>query len=166
MGFSVAASIRGFIAPCHQLSANAFVWRSVLAELRTRCDGRREAGAFLLGRHVEMRRRILEAVFYDDLDPDCLRNGAIDFDGRKLAALFALCKQKGLEVVADVHVHPRGSGQSDVDHDNAMIRQMGHIALIVPRFARNGDADLGIYQYHGGGEWTKQPQSSFYRGIW
>ena len=43
---------------------------------------------------------------------------------------------RGLTVVADVHVHPGDSGQSNSDRAYPMISQAGHIALILPRFAR------------------------------
>ena len=51
------------------------------------------------------------------------------------ATLWDICKRRGLTVVADVHVHPGGAGQSDSDRDHPMISRAGHIALILPDFA-------------------------------
>ena len=60
-------------------------------------------------------------------------------------------EHEGLEVVADVHTHPGGVGQSQTDRDNPMIPEVGHVALIVPNFADRADfpGDIGIYEYRG-----------------
>jgi hypothetical protein len=41
-----------------------------------------------------------------------------------------------------------------------MISQAGHIALIIPRFARRPipHIDIGIYRYLGGGAWQTVPR--------
>jgi hypothetical protein len=59
-------------------------------------------------------------------------------------------------VVADVHVHPDGSGQSDSDRAHPMISRAGHIALILPRFAvaPQPRREIGIYRYEGAKRWT------------
>jgi hypothetical protein len=51
-------------------------------------------------------------------------------------------------VVADVHTHPGGYGQSGVDQANPMIPETGHLALIVPNFADRayGPGQIGVYE--------------------
>lgn len=73
------------------------------------------SGAFLLGHRRNGRVRIVDFVLYDDLDPNCLDTGIVRFDGRYFGELWALCKDRGFTVVADVHTHPGESGQSDSD---------------------------------------------------
>jgi proteasome lid subunit RPN8/RPN11 len=156
MNFSIARTINRLFAPQHRLSCSWFLWRRLPAELRRRGKhGRRESGAFLLGRRENNVGRIVDFVPYDDLDPHSLDTGIVRFDGRYYSELWELCKRSGLSVIADVHTHPDGSYQSDSDRANPMISRSGHIAIIVPRFAgppvRRGE--LGIYLYEGAKQW-------------
>ena len=113
--------------------------------------GKRESGAFLLGHRRDGCARITQFVLYDDLDPKCLETGIIRFDGRYFGALWELCNQHDLLVVADVHTHPAGSQQSDSDRYHPMISRAGHIALIVTRFAAAPVMrdQVGVYLYEG-----------------
>lgn len=126
----------------------------MLAVLRERGRGMQESGGFLLGRRTERGRTIESFVPYDDVDP-CALQGIIMFDGAKMDVIWERCRRAGLEVVADVHTHPSGYGQSQTDRDNPMIPEIGHIAIIVPNFA-DGDylpGQVGIYEYGGGRKW-------------
>ena len=163
MNFFNAVIMRRLFAPRHELSCSWFLWRRLKVKLRER--GRRccrESGAFLLGCRDGGNARIVDFVLYDDLDPHALDSGIVRFDGRYFSDLWAICKSRGLTVVADVHVHPGGSGQSDSDRAHPMICQAGHIALILPRFATGAQPrrDIGIYRYLGGKQWdTVQPSA-------
>ncbi|MGH7618154.1 MAG: hypothetical protein ACREPM_13070 [Gemmatimonadaceae bacterium] len=111
-------------------------------------------------------------VYYDDLDPNCLESGIVVFDGGGYTPLWALCRETGLQVVADVHTHPGVARQSGADRCNPMIATRGHLAIIVPNFARR-DVDaggLGIYEYLGSHEWIdhsgREASEIFYTGFW
>ena len=156
MNFFNPVTMRRLFAPRHELSCSWFLWRRLKTKLRERGHRyRRESGAFLLGLREGDSARIVDFVLYDDLDPHALDSGIVRFDGRYFSNLWAICKSRGLTVVADVHVHPGGSGQSDSDRDHPMISQAGHIALILPRFAAGAQSrcDIGIYRYLGGKKW-------------
>lgn len=160
MNFSIAGTMRRLFTPRHELSCSWFLWRRLLARLRERGRNRScESGAFLLGRRQDGRARIVDFILYDDLDPHCLDSGVVRFDGRYFGELWALCKARGLTVVADVHVHPDGSGQSDSDRAHPMISLAGHIALVLPRFAAAPQPrrDIGVYRYEGAKCWTTVP---------
>ena len=163
MNFFDPVTMRRLFAPRHELSCSWFLWRRLRAKLRER--GRRcccESGAFLLGHREGGSARIVDFVLYDDLDPHALDSGIVRFDGRYFSDLWAICKSRGLTVVADVHVHPDGSGQSDSDCAHPMISLAGHIALVLPRFATGAQprCDIGIYRYLGGKQWdTVQPSA-------
>ena len=169
MSFSIAATINRLLAPRRELSCSWFLWRRLISALRER--GRRESresGAFLLG-YVEPggAARIADFVLYDDLDLHSLDTGIVRFDGKLFGKLWAICRERGLTVVADVHVHPGGSGQSSSDRAYPMIAQAGHIALILPDFARAPiqREEIGIYRYLGGGDWhivRKSQRRSFF----
>jgi len=160
MNFSIAVTIRRLFAPRHELSCSWWLWRRLCSALRQRgLSQTRESGAFLLGRQREGRRHIVDFVLYDDLDAHCLDTGIVRLDGRYFSQLWSECKARGLSVVADIHVHPYGSEQSDSDRDHPMISRAGHIALILPRFAaaRQSRREIGIYRYLGGKRWQAIP---------
>lgn len=161
MNFSIAAIIRRRFAPRHELSCSWWLWWRLCRALRAR--GRRksrESGAFLLGHQENGQRRIVDFVLYDDLDLHCLDTGIVRFDGRHFGTLWALCKDRALSVVADIHVHPGGAGQSDSDQDHPMISRAGHVALILPNFAAPPQprVGIGIYRYLGGKRWETIPR--------
>lgn len=154
--------------PSPALTCDPVVWADGVRELARRTHSKsRESGAFLLGREVNGSKRILEFAFYDDIDPQALDRGIVIFAGNRLPALWQLCRSRGYGVVADVHVHPAGYGQSASDRANPVMPRAGHLALIIPHFAaRNTGPDgIGIYEYLGNGGWhDRTPDgSAFFR---
>ena len=143
-------------APQPNLSMDAALWGELLDKLRERGGGVRESGAFLLGVGEGARRAGRRIVLYDDLDPNCLNEGYVHFDGRYYGRLWEICARESLSVVADVHTHPYGPGQSHSDKTHPMVSIPGHIALIVPNFAQGEitAADVGVYVYRGRYRWT------------
>jgi hypothetical protein len=163
MNFSIAQIIRRLLAPRHELSCSWFLWRRLVAGLRERgrsCS--RESGAFLLGYRADGQARIVDFVLYDDLDPHALDTGIVRFDGRHFGKLWDICKRRGLSVIADVHVHPSACYQSDSDRDHPMISRAGHLALILPDFARRPLRTdvIGIYRYLGSKRWHAVPPAA------
>lgn len=159
MNFSIAETIRRLWSPNHELSCSWFIWRRLLTQLRERGRYVRESGAFLLGLRGNRCSRIIDFVLYDDLDPNCIDSGIIRFDGRYFGLLWDQCKQRGLTVIADVHTHPGYSQQSDSDQAHPMIARAGHIAIILPYFAKHPvrRMDIGIYRYRGAKRWDSIP---------
>jgi hypothetical protein len=66
-----------------------------------------------------------------------------------------VCAARSLAVVGDVHVHALGASQSRADREHPMIAQSGHLAMILPRFARPPIRrwSIGIYEYLGNHQW-------------
>lgn len=139
-----------------KLHMKAALWDELLQKLSERGGGVRESGAFLLGTSTGVERVARRVVLYDDLDPSCLNEGYVHFDGRHYGRLWELCAEASLGVVADVHTHPFGARQSDVDRAHPMVSIPGHIALVVPNYARGSIApqDVGVYVYKGRYRWT------------
>ena len=142
-------------------------WNQGCRELNKRTGGIRESGAFLLGKKEGNNRRITRLVYYDDLDPHCFDKGIVEFDGSKFGLLWEICRGEGTEVVADVHVHARGPGQSPSDRAHPMMPLAGHWAVILPSFAgkNNLPGAIGLYQYQGDGNWTNRSREgkNFFR---
>lgn len=111
-------------------------------------------------------------VFYDDLARGCLDAGIVVFDGAGYGPLWRMCRETGTKVVADVHTHPGAARQSPTDKANPMIAQRGHVALIVPDFARRRvhPSQMGVYEYEGNHRWRDRSGKSagefFYVGMW
>jgi hypothetical protein len=172
MSFSIKAIIRAFAAPGHRLRCPNRMWRQIVGELERRGRRRHEAGAFLLGVERDGQREVREAVFYDDLDPQAYATGVCILHGDAFAKLWAICRAKKLTVVADAHTHPGAASQSSSDKANPMIARSGHIAIIIPEFARwpIRAGQLGIYEYCGQHDWIdRNPAKApgyFYTGLW
>jgi len=172
MSFFTKATIRAFVAPEHRLSCPRRMWQHVVLELERRGERQHESGVFLLGIEHGERREVREAIFYDDLDPEAYATGVCVLHGDAFAKLWAICRAKSLTVVADAHTHPGPAFQSSSDKANPMVARSGHIAIIIPDFARwpIRTGALCIYEYCGQHEWidrnhTKAP-SYFYTGFW
>ena len=100
-------------------------------------------------------RDILEFVYYDDIDPQALATGIVTIRETALPRLWEVCRSRGYGVVADVHVHPGYYGQSESDRANPVMPRAGHLALILPHFARNEPApgSIGMFEFLGAGAW-------------
>lgn len=142
-------------APQPRLRIGPSLWEELLQGLRARGGGVRESGAFLLGTGEAAERSVTRFVLYDDLDPDCLNEGYVRFDGRYYGQLWEFCGRDAVSVVADVHTHPYGPGQSHSDKTHPMVCIPGHIALIVPNYAQGpvSATDIGVYVYRGRHRW-------------
>ena len=143
-------------------------WQRGVTELRRRAGGYRESGAFLLGTQTGKTRRIKSFLFYDDVDPTCFKNGIVEFDGGRLGEVWQKCRTEGLTVVADIHVHPGGYGQSSSDQHNPIIPEAGHLALILPNFAARKimPGSIGVYEYLGGRKWKDHSLADIFYIGW
>ncbi len=170
MASLIATLARAAFGSPPEILCGAKTWRAGIDELRRRSGGVRESGAFLLGR--KKRRRVIEEfVFYDDVDPHCLSSGIVVIDGRNLGSLWKHCRETGRRVIADLHVHPGGFGQSETDRQNPIIAEIGHIAIIIPDYATRArePGHIGIYEYHGARSWKdRSPEwpSPIHIGWW
>jgi hypothetical protein len=140
------------------------LWRRLILDLRRRGGRRGESGAFLLGAEKTRRAVTTSYICYDDLDPHAYQGGGIAFHAAGCAALWAHCRERRVEILADVHTHPGDeTGQSGIDQRNPMIPVVGHTAIIVPRF---GYAPwwtmkgVGIYEYLGNFAWRSHTRDS------
>lgn len=140
-----------------RITCSATCWRDGVVDLGRRTLGRRrESGAFLLGeRHEGASHAIREFVFYDDVDPHSLDRGIVHFNGSRFPFLWEICRARGYGVVADVHVHPGGYGQSASDRADPVMPRAGHIAFILPDFAAgpNEPGRIGMFEFLGNGVW-------------
>ena len=98
------ALLRTILGRPPRLICSARVWNQGVDELQRRAGGRRESGAFLLGRDLGTVRRIEQFMFYDDVDPNCFVHGIVEFDGSRFGAVWKKCRECKQTVLADVHV--------------------------------------------------------------
>ena len=172
MTFSIKMIIRACAAPRHRLSCHAELWAGVTRQLERRGEERHEAGVFLLGYATPKHRRVVDTVYYDELDPDAYSSGVCILYAPAFAKLWAICRERKLTVVADVHTHKGAANQSASDKANPMVARDGHVAIIVPNFAVTPVPmeKLGIYEYRGGHTWRdcspRTVRGYFYSGIW
>lgn len=133
------------------------LWAAGTTELARRTNGgTRESGAYLLGKVLgDGSKRILDFIYYDDIDQRALETGVVTIRQTALPRLWEICRARGYGVVADVHVHPGGFGQSDSDLANPIMPRAGHIAMILPDFAQGSPEPgrIGIYEFCGDRRW-------------
>lgn len=137
------------------VTCSYLLWWRLFWELKRRGAGTRESGAFLLGTRKAGAATVRALVFYDDIDPNALSTGIVRLSGHAMNAVWQICADRGLEVLADIHTHPAGAGQSRSDQEHPMVSMKGHLALIAPRFARSAFdlAGIGVYRYRGSKLW-------------
>jgi len=137
------------------LTIPILVWINLTKDLRKSGKGVNESGAFLLGEKGSST--ISSYILYENLDPQCLDKGYIHFSGAYYVPLWEHCIEKKIQVLADVHTHPTKSVlQSTYDIYNPMISQQGHIAMIIPNFAKKRFqfiSNVGVYKYLGSHKW-------------
>lgn len=169
---SIRALLGTLLGRPPRLICSQSVWCAGVKELHRRTDGeQRESGAWLLGDKLNGTRIIRKFVYYDDIDPEALDTGIVVINGVKLGALWALCRELDLEPVADVHVHPYGYQQSRSDQDNPMMTGAGHLALILPNFARGAPrpGSIGMFEHLGARKWRNHSAAGanfFHVGWW
>src|SRR5271166_1390760 len=97
-----------------RLEIPALLWWRLVRQLKRRGGGRRESGAFLLGKTGSSKVSCF--ICYDDLDKSALDTGIIVFRGRGFVRLWEYCKAQAMKVLADVHTHSGAwTGQSEAD---------------------------------------------------
>lgn len=152
----IRRAISATVAPRSRLRLNSRFFREVVHELHRRGDGRRESGGLLLGSIAQDGTRVADdVIFYEDLDPASTRDGAIELRGELFAHAWEICARRHRQVVADVHSHPGRAEQSEIDRANPAVALPGHVAIIIPNYARDGPRrrGLGVFEYCGGRRW-------------
>jgi hypothetical protein len=132
------------------------LWWGLMSDLRVRGMGYRESGAFLLTSRESAERAVRAWLPYDELAPESLEYGHVRLETSAFGRLWDWCAERSLKVIADVHTHPEGPGQSPSDRAYPMIARAGHVALIVPWFALRDPRprDVSFNLYRGSGEWS------------
>ena len=137
------------------------LWSALMGDLHRRGGSHRESGAFLLGHVTDSAKVVHEWLAYDEADPSSREHAIVRLDSSAFTRLWDTCEVRQMEVVADIHTHPRGPAQSRSDRAHPMISLAGHIALIAPNFARGPvmpkDVSFNIYQ--GAGCWQSYHRS-------
>jgi hypothetical protein len=144
------------------------LWEQLIEHLRRQGTGIRESGAFLLGHKSDIGRVVTHFLPYEWLQADALQNDYVSLTAASFAKLWDVCRAESISVVADVHTHRFGAGQSRSDKANPMVALKGHIALIVPRFAQGKvrPEELGFYVYQGSHAWVSHSGSSVRRVLY
>jgi len=141
-------------APLLELPAS--LWASLIEHLRVQGAGVRESGGFLLGRKGDGGRVATRFLPYEQLQADALHNDYVALTAASFATLWDVCRREGVSVVADIHTHRFGAGQSLSDRANPMVAIAGHIAFIAPRYAQGWVRlqNTRMYLYQGNHTWT------------
>jgi hypothetical protein len=153
------------LPPRAELLMSARFWTQLTDALCERTRGRHESGAFLLGTIKGGKRQVQASIFYDDLH--AYDSGIVVLHAGSFGPLWERCTALKLQVVADVHLHPGAAFQSRSDCENPMIAQMGHLAMILPNFARAPvrPEQIGLFEYRGRHRWRNLGHGSITRHL-
>ncbi|KVP09135.1 Mov34/MPN/PAD-1 family protein [Burkholderia ubonensis] len=132
------------------------LYAALIADLARSGRGVKESGAFLLGHANGVRRHVSSYLMYDAVATESSRRHAyVAFTAQEMARAWDYCYATGLQVVGDVHTHPKGPTQSISDRAHPIVSVAGHVALIVPYFSMRDPRpnDLGVHIFEGNGHW-------------
>ncbi len=140
--------------PASLLEFEVPLWTALIYDLARVGGGRKESGAFLLGT-LSPTRHVTDYLLYADLSPAVEHEDYVQLNGSDMARVWQRCEERGLEVVADVHTHRGGPGQSVSDRQYPIISLAGHVALIVPNYAMGtlSVSDVGVHLFLGNRQW-------------
>jgi len=83
--------------------------------------------------------------------------GWIQLDSSARLEVVSFLRAENLLVVADVHTHPQEAFLSRIDERHPYSRRTGHVAIVVPFFARaDGIASWRAYEFRRD-EWRERP---------
>jgi len=144
----------GMIMSVPKLEISRVLWSELVKRLAHSGQGRRESGAFLLGT-LQPSRKVTAYILYDDISPSAQHRNYVFLLGGDMSKVWAECERQGIQVVADIHTHPKGPAQSRSDRAHPIVSIGGHIALIVPNFATGlvRPEDLGVHEFQSKGHW-------------
>ena len=157
MSFFTHLSIRAFVGRRSRVRLGRQQWGSLIVELEHRAGGVRESGAFLLASRSGPPTKVKRIVYFDEVDPNCL-TGGISMSSSGFSALWRICSDERLRVIADIHTHPGADVRQspDIDALNPMVAVAGHVAVIIPDLGRHAIApdECGVHVYRGSHQWA------------
>jgi hypothetical protein len=111
------------------------------------------------------------ATIVEVYEPDQIAE--VDFFNLPPASMRALMehlRSTRRRIVAQIHTHPGRAFHSDVDARWAIIRHVGALSLVLPRFAatttpENFLEEVMTYEYSPDGEWEHRPNTGADAGI-
>lgn len=137
------------------------LWDETQRGLGERSQGRRESACIWAGQRSPEQCVVQEVVFLDDLPGVRGRSLQHRTPKHALDQLFQILREKGLQIVADVHTHPHDwVDLSRVDQRNPIEHRIGLIAIILPDYAQRAISlvDIGVHEYLGSYQWRRLPR--------
>ncbi len=136
------------------------LWEKTIHGLCRRSGGCRESGCIWAGSRQEAGWQVKDAFFLDDI-PGTKRQSLYHRTPRPaLVKLFELLREKGYQIIADIHTHPdRWVGLSEVDKQYPIEYRIGLVAIIFPHYAQRDTSfsKIGVHEYLGNGMWRALP---------
>lgn len=118
---------------------------------------RHEGVVFLLGRTDGTNTTVLSVV-----RPRAVTSpGSFDVSAEEVARVVELAFDADLQIVGQVHTHPKDAFHSDGDEDGANISFDGFISIVLPDYgARLPDlSGAAVYQFHHSSGWLHLAES-------
>ena len=135
------------------------LWERTWAGLRSRGDGEREAACIWAGTRGPDVWKVDEVLFFDAFDGGAEAGLLFHVTSREATtSLFALLRERRLQIIADVHTHPADwVDLSLTDAAHPIEYRIGLLALVLPNFAEDAPelSIVGVHEYLGSGAWRR-----------
>jgi hypothetical protein len=81
--------------------------------------------------------------------------GSFHIPAREMARVVDIATDLRLQIIGQVHTHPKGAFHSDGDEDGANIRYAGFVSIVVPNYGASlpDFAGSAVYVFSAAGEW-------------
>ena len=132
------------------------LWRQTWEGLSERSRGQIESLCIWAGRRTHESSEVTEVIFLDGI-------GGVEgfalfhrITREAVGEIFAILKDKGLQIIADVHTHPEEwVGLSRTDREHPLEYRIGFVSIVLPHFGRaeHNKSGIGMHRYKGNHQW-------------
>jgi len=132
------------------------LWQETIMGLRLRSRGSREAACIWAGNRTSAVQHVEEIFFLDDLPGVQGHTLRHNVPRNAINLLFSILKEKGYQIIADVHTHPNSwVGLSEVDMEHPIEYRIGLPMIVIPNYGKGviNYKNIGVHVYQGKGRW-------------
>lgn len=142
--------------PAIQFSRSAY--DGLMECLKPAQEAGHEGVALLLGRISGVKVAVLQSV-RPRAKTSC---GRFEIPTREMARVVALAMDLDLQIVGQVHTHPREAFHSEGDEEGANIRYDGYVSIVIPDYGGHlpGRAGWATYRFSAERGWILLPETA------
>lgn len=133
------------------------LWDATIEGLAKRSSGRKESACIWAGER-KAQWTVKDLIFLDDLPGTQGYRKYHKTPREAVNVLFKMLRDKGLQIIADIHTHPGyWVDLSLIDRESPIEYRVGLLAVVFPNFARlpMDIEKVGFHEYLGKSQWRR-----------